>query len=140
MAAAFGHGDYAYRIVDYRDQRGLATLVPNTQKYFKEKLVEFCNHGVIQKFSVFESKLGAVPAPLMHLKMPKGKKLRHEYAEIVVKDEANQTYFVSLEKGQQGILAQISDKEENVTKQRLDKQWATCLMGKCFTAVKPLPL
>ena len=86
------------------------------QLQFKQKLVELTKKGAVEKFSVFESKLEAIPfQELMHLPMPEGKRLRHEYCELRVNDALDQALFVSIEKGKAGLLAQISTAEEDVS-------------------------
>ena len=115
--ALFGSGVYAYNIKDYRDDT-THQFPRDSQASFKKKLAALTNDGIIQKYSVFESKLGGVPAPLMRLKMPQGKRFRHEYVELELKDAKGTTLFLSLEKGQSGILAQIGSNAQEVSSKR----------------------
>ena len=123
MASLCGRHLGVYKITDFR-QRGNPTqyFEADDQCLFKEELANKVKNGVIQKFSVFESKLDGVPVALMHLIKRPGMRLCHEYVDMQIKDyETDETFFVSLEMGQREILAQISNEEEDVTEWRMNK-------------------
>lgn len=122
-ARAFGDGEYVFRVIDDRDR--------GRDKHFQDKnaflayLAELTNGGSISKYSVYESSLGGkFMTGLMHLKMPDGKKIRHEYVTMEVEAAKNERCFVSLEKGQSGILAQLSLDEARVCQWRPNRDEA----------------
>ena len=117
MAKLFGGGDYPYVFKEVTSKEG---------GYYKnDKFDEFCNQ-ILPKFdgysiaecSVYESQLKSASKRLMHVPMPFNWRIRHEFLILELEASNNRKYWISLEKGPDGVLMQSGSSEAALSQQR----------------------